>query len=48
MYLDGDGLYLQIARGGSKSWIFRYRRHASGAGKQREMGLGGFPLFSLA
>ncbi len=44
MYADGGGLYLQVARGGSKSWIFRYRfkGHASKAGKPlaREMGLG--------
>lgn len=24
LYADGLGLYLQIAKGGSKSWIFRY------------------------
>jgi hypothetical protein len=50
MYLDRDGLYLQIAKGGSKSWIFRYRnKHVSSTGKAlvREMGLGGYPLFSL-
>jgi hypothetical protein len=35
---DGDGLYLQIARGGSKSWLFRYTL----GGKAREMGLGSF------
>jgi hypothetical protein len=43
MYSDGGGLYLQVARGGSKSWIFRYRfkRSTSKAGKPlaREMGL---------
>jgi len=48
MYLDGDGLYLQIAKGGSKSWIFRYRRAPSNNGNPRDMGLGGYPLFSLA
>jgi hypothetical protein len=51
MYGDGNGLYLQIARGGSKSWIFRYRfkGHTSKAGKPlaREMGLGSFDTFSL-
>jgi integrase len=44
MYADGGGLYLQVARGGSKSWIFRYRfnGHTSKTGKPlaREMGLG--------
>lgn len=34
---DGGGLYLQIAPGGSKSWLFRFTL----AGKAREMGLGG-------
>ncbi len=33
---DRAGLYLQIAAGGSKSWLFRYTL----AGKSREMGLG--------
>jgi integrase len=33
---DGDGLYLQIAPGGTKSWLLRYMLR----GKQREMGLG--------
>src|ERR1700689_5871246 len=52
MYGDGNGLYLQIARGGSKSWIFRYRfkGHTSKAGKPlaREMGLGSVDTFGLA
>lgn len=33
---DGAGLYLQISKTGTKSWIFRF----TFAGKQREMGLG--------
>ena len=33
---DGDNLYLQIAAGGSKSWLFRFTLD----GKAREMGLG--------
>lgn len=33
---DGEGLYLQIAQGGTKSWLFRYTLQ----GKAREMGLG--------
>lgn len=36
LYADGLGLYLQVAKGGSKSWIFRYML----AGKPRKMGLG--------
>lgn len=43
-YADGQGLYLQVARGGSKSWIFKFKL----AGKPREMGLGSFNAFSLA
>lgn len=33
---DGDGLYLQVAPGDTKSWLFRYTLD----GKPREMGLG--------
>ena len=33
---DGDGLYLQVAPGNTKSWLFRFTLH----GKAREMGLG--------
>ncbi len=43
-YCDGAGLYLQIAKGGSKSWVLRYTVN----GKAREMGLGSFNTFSLA
>ena len=43
-YADGGGLYLQVARGGSKSWIFKFKV----AGKSREMGLGSVNTFSLA
>lgn len=35
---DGGGLYLNIAPGGSKSWVFIYTRQ----GKKRELGLGGY------
>lgn len=35
-YLDGCGLYLQVSKTGSKSWIFKYTRN----GRTREMGLG--------
>jgi len=53
LYSDGNGLYLQITAakdGGyvTKSWIFRY---AVGTGKEkreRKMGLGAYPLVSLA
>ncbi len=43
-YSDGDGLYLNIAKGGSKSWILR----AVIEGKRRDIGLGGYPKVSLA
>src|SRR5215470_10581179 len=41
---DGGGLYLKVAPGGSKSWVFRYRT----GGKLRDMGLGPLHTLSLA
>jgi integrase len=35
-YADGNGLYLVVRPGGSRQWVFLYRR----GGKLREMGLG--------
>ncbi len=43
-YPDGLGLYLQITRTGSKSWIFRYARN----GRERYMGLGPCHTVTLA
>lgn len=43
-YADGFGLYLQVAAGGSKSWLFRFQRE----GKARKMGLGPLHAVSLA
>lgn len=43
LYSDGGGLYLQVAKGASKSWIFRFMI----AGKSRYMGLGSIDTFSL-
>ena len=42
-YLDGDGLYLDVSKTGTKSWIYRYQvnRH------RRDMGLGSYPSLSL-
>jgi integrase len=37
LYCDGGGLYLQITRSGSKTWIFRYRSPLTR--KLRDMGL---------
>lgn len=44
LYGDGDGLYLSVAKGGSKSWIYRYQVN----GRRRDLGLGGYPAVSLA
>lgn len=43
-YCDGGGLYLQVSKTGSKSWIMRYTL----AAKPCEMGLGSFNAFTLA
>lgn len=43
-YCDGLGLWLQVAEGGSKAWLFRYTRH----GRARQMGLGALHTVSLA
>lgn len=43
-YGDGAGLWLQVSKTGTKSWIFRY----TVSGKQREMGLGPLHTVSLA
>ena len=40
------GLYLQVAKGGSKSWLFRFKSPLTA--KQREMGLGSLSIISLA
>lgn len=39
-YSDGFGLYLQISKSGSKSWIYRYSLN----GRRRNMGLGQLSL----
>ncbi|TAL54135.1 site-specific integrase [Pandoraea sp.] len=44
LYGDGGSLYLQITRGGTKSWLFRYMIN----GKARGMGLGPLHTVSLA
>ena len=43
-YGDGDTLYLNVAPGGSKSWVQRVVIE----GKRRDIGLGGWPVVSLA
>jgi integrase len=44
LYADGGGLYLQVARNGSRSWLYRFRLN----GKTRHMGLGSLNVVSLA
>src|ERR1700678_2181431 len=43
-YADGGGLFLQVSKWGTKSWIFRYERE----GRERNMGLGETHTLSLA
>ena len=43
-YFDGHGLYLLVEPTGAKRWKQRLTVH----GKRRELGLGGFPVVSLA
>jgi integrase len=43
-YSDGHGLYLQVAEGGTKAWLFRYMRN----GRAHQMGLGALHTVSLA
>lgn len=44
LYGDGAGLYLQVSKHRTKSWVFRYTVD----GRTREMGLGPFPAIKLA
>jgi integrase len=44
MYADGGGLYLRVAAGGSKQWIFRYVTN----GRLRDMGIGPTHTLTLA
>lgn len=43
-YGDGGGLWLQVSRSGSKSWLFRYMHH----GRARAMGLGAVDTVPLS
>ena len=42
----GDGLYLQVSKQGTKSWLYRYKSPVTK--KQREMGLGSYKFVDLA
>jgi integrase len=44
MYADGGGLYLRVAEGGSKQWVFRYNVN----GRLRDHGMGPLHTVSLA
>jgi integrase len=44
MYADGGGLYLRVAEGGSKQWVFRYNV----SGRLRDHGLGPLHTVNLA
>jgi integrase len=44
MHNDGNGLYLQVHDGGSKSWVLRYKIN----GRPRHLGLGPLHTVSLA
>lgn len=44
-YSDGGGLYLNVAAAGTKSWLFMW---SPPGGRRREMGLGAYPLITLA
>src|SRR5215831_13516786 len=43
LHPDGKGLYLQVAPGGGRSWLFRYSLH----GKEHRIGLGSVPAVPL-
>ena len=43
-YADGGGLYLQVAKSGTRAWTFQYARN----GTSRAMGLGSTRVVSLA
>jgi len=38
IHSDGDGLFLRVRKGGSRQWVFIYRR----GGRRTEIGLGGY------
>lgn len=42
-YSDGLGLYLQVSKTGTKSWVYRYKM----SGRERRHGLGGYPTETL-
>ena len=50
-YLDAHGLYLQVTKGGSKSWLYRWERticHSDGSSKRREHCIGLGPTHTIS
>lgn len=45
MLSDGGGLYLRVDAGGGARWVYRYTPQH---GRPRDMGLGGYPVTTLA
>lgn len=37
-YADGNGLYLEVTKAGTKTWLFRYQLN----GKRTQLGLGSY------
>ena len=44
MYADGNGLYLRVDKSGARRWVQRITVRS----KRRHLGLGGWPVVSLA
>lgn len=44
MHCDGNGLYLNVTKTGSRSWVHRIMID----GRRRDLGLGGYPATGLA
>src|SRR5215469_318106 len=44
LHPDGGGLYLQVTKGGARTWVYRFMLH----GRAREMGLGPLYIVSLS
>lgn len=45
-YGDGGGLWFQVSKSGTKSWVFRFKSPVTG--KAREMGMGSINTYSLS
>lgn len=45
---DGGGLYLLVSKTGGKSWMLRTMVQTGQGKKRKDIGLGGYPLYSLS